>query len=238
MEIIPAIDIRGGRCVRLYQGDYKQETVYSDDPLSIALSWQELGARRIHVVDLDGAASRNKVNLEIISNISSHLDIPIQVGGGIRDMSSADLMLKNGVGRVILGTIAVEYPTLVKEMCDYFGSEAIVVGVDTRGDMVSIRGWKKSTLVKSSDLVEQMYAIGVRRFVCTDITRDGTLMEPNFERISHFISLSDASILASGGISSLEDVQKLSDMGLEGAIIGKALYTGNISLEEAISVAN
>ena len=236
MDIIPAIDIKDGKCVRLYQGDYDRETIFSTDPVSVAVDWQEMGAERIHIVDLDGAASGNQRNFQVIKMMISCLAIPVQVGGGIRSESNVVTMMDIGVDRVILGTMAVENKEIVQSIVDRFGVESVIVGIDVRDDLVSIKGWKKSTFVSSSDLMDEMYRIGVRRFVYTDISRDGTLMEPNFQSIEQIVSRSDANIIASGGVSSLGHIKQLAGLGVEGVIIGKALYTGDINLNEAISI--
>lgn len=236
MDIIPAIDIKDGKCVRLYQGDYDKETIFSTDPVSVAVDWQEMGAERIHIVDLDGAASGNQRNFQVIKMMISCLAIPVQVGGGIRTESNVVTMMDIGVDRVILGTMAVENKEIVQSIVDRFGVESVIVGIDVRDDLVSIKGWKKSTFVSSSDLMDEMYRIGVRRFVYTDISRDGTLMEPNFQSIEQIVSRSDANIIASGGVSSLGHIKQLAGLGVEGVIIGKALYTGDINLNEAISI--
>ena len=235
MEIIPSIDLRGGRCVRLYQGDYDKETVYSDDPLAVALLWQAVGAPRIHIVDLDGAASGVQANLDVLIRLGSSVDVPLQVGGGIRDMASAATILDIGVQRIVLGTSAVENPSLVEQACRRFGSEAVVVGVDARDGVVATRGWRESSSITALDLIHRMTALDVRRFIYTDISRDGTLSEPNFQAIEGLIEECDAELVASGGVSSIEHLERLASLGVEGAIIGKALYTGDIDLRDALS---
>ena len=235
MEVIPSIDLRGGRCVRLYQGDYDKETVYSDDPLAVACQWQEMGASRIHIVDLDGAASGTQANLEILRQLGNSIDVPLQVGGGIRDMGSVENILDMGVKRIVLGTSAVENPSLVEQACSRFGAEAIVVGVDARDGMVAIRGWRESSSIAVLDLMHRMTALGVGRFIYTDISRDGTLSEPNFQSLEELIEKCDATLVASGGISSIDHLKRLASLGVEGAIMGTALYTRDIDLREAIA---
>jgi phosphoribosylformimino-5-aminoimidazole carboxamide ribotide isomerase len=235
MEVIPSIDLRGGRCVRLYQGDYDKETVYSDDPLEVALRWQEMGAPRIHIVDLDGAASGIQANMEVLKRLAYSMDVPLQMGGGIRDMSSAESILDMGVQRIVLGTSAVENPSLVEQACRRFGAEAVIVGVDARDGVVAIRGWRESSSITALDLIHRMTALGVGRFIYTDISRDGTLTGPNFQAIEGVIKDCDAALVASGGISFIEHLKRLASLGVEGAIIGKALYTGDIDLREAIA---
>ena len=237
MEVIPAIDLRDGRCVRLYQGDYDRETVFSDDPTSVALRWQDMGAPRLHVVDLDGAATGVPANLEALRRICEAVSVPIQTGGGIRSLESAERVLDMGVQRFVLGTIAVEDPALVEQACRRFGAEAVVVGVDARDGMAATWGWREATDVSALDLIRKMVALGVRRFVYTDISRDGTLTSPNFGAIEEIAAGCDASLVVSGGVSSAEHVERLASLGVEGVIIGRALYTGDVNLEEAISRA-
>jgi phosphoribosylformimino-5-aminoimidazole carboxamide ribotide isomerase len=232
MEIIPAIDLRNGKCVRLYQGDYGKETVFSDDPVSVALRWQSEGARRLHIVDLDGAVQGKLVNLETIEDILAVIDIPIQVGGGIRTMETVEQLFAASVDRAILGTVAVEKPDLVKEACQRF-SDRIIISIDAKDRMVATRGWLQESTVTASELAGKMIELGVRRFIYTDISRDGTLTSPNFEAIADFLSQVRAPIIAAGGISSVHHLTRLAEMGIEGAIIGKAIYTGDVKLNEA-----
>lgn len=235
MDIIPAIDVLGGRCVRLYQGDYDKETVYSDDPAGVALYWEQEGASMIHIVDLDGAASGKRLNLAVIEQIAKDINIPIQVGGGIRDLTSVEELLDIGVGRIIMGTSAIEQPDLVKQACLFFGAQAVVIGVDARDGMVALRGWREVSSVNVLELVDHMSALGVNRIIYTDIYKDGTLTEPNFDAIEELVNGSGLSVIASGGISSVDHLKRLRDLGAEGAIIGMALYTGAINLKEAIA---
>ena len=237
MEVIPAIDLRLGLCVRLFQGDYQQETVFSDEPVSVALAWQEQGAPRLHLVDLDGAAGGVPVNLEVITSIIHNPTIPVQIGGGIRDLSTAESLLSAGADRVVIGTAAVENPSLVEDLCQKHGSQRVVIAVDAKDGLVAIKGWLESTEVKAQDLVEQMALLGVRRILYTDISRDGTLTEPNFEANADLVRTTDMAVLASGGIATLDHVRRLADTGAEGAILGRALYTEAFSLREAIAVA-
>lgn len=237
MEVIPAIDLRLGLCVRLFQGDYQQETVFSDEPVSVALAWQEQGAPRLHLVDLDGAAGGVPVNLEVITSIIHNLTIPVQIGGGIRDLATAESLLSAGADRVVIGTAAVENPSLVEDLCQKHGSQRVVIAVDAKDGLVAIKGWLESTEVKAQDLVEQMALLGVRRILYTDISRDGTLTEPNFEANADLVRTTDMAVLASGGIATLDHVRRLVDTGAEGAILGRALYTAAFSLREAIAVA-
>ncbi|MEA1958365.1 MAG: 1-(5-phosphoribosyl)-5-[(5-phosphoribosylamino)methylideneamino]imidazole-4-carboxamide isomerase [Chloroflexota bacterium] len=233
MEIIPAIDLRGGKCVRLYQGDYSRETIFSEDPVSVAKHWQSLGAKRIHVVDLDGAAQGEVCHTSTISDIAGAVNVPVQMGGGIRTLDTIESVMGIGVERVILGTAAIENQSLIEQACERFGN-GIIAGVDARNGYVATRGWVSSSEVTATDLVERMKSIGVQRFVYTDISRDGTLTEPNFDAISELISKTGVTVIAAGGISSVEHLQKLSKTGVEGAIVGRALYTGHIDLKRAL----
>ena len=234
MEIIPAIDLKDGRCVRLFQGDFNQETVFSDDPLAMAQSWQDQGSQRLHVVDLDGAIRGKPVHLEIISSIVETLDIPVQVGGGIRDLSSAEAWIEIGVARVVIGTAAVRNPDMVQEVCRILGSEKIVVSVDAKDGLVALQGWQESSSVTVLDLASQMAKLGVVRLLYTDIARDGALTGPDLVTNARLTSETDLAIQASGGVSSLEDLRRLLRTGVEGVIIGRALYTGAVSLPNAL----
>jgi len=234
VEIIPAIDLRKGKCVRLYQGDYGRETVFSEDPIGIARLWQSLGAPRLHLVDLDGAARGELCHLSLIGEISEAVKIPLQVGGGIRQLETIEQLLEAGVGRVILGTTAVENPSLVEKACHRFG-EAIIVGIDARDGYVATQGWQKKTNLTVSQLTHQMVEIGVRRFIYTDILRDGTLTQPNFEAIAELVSQINLPIIASGGVTSINHLERLLRLGVEGAIVGRALYAGDIKLDEALA---
>jgi len=229
--------LRAGKCVRLYQGDYKQETVFSDDPLDVALKWQSMSAPRLHIVDLDGAASGEIINLEIIRNIAGAILIPVQLGGGIRRIDTIEALLKIGVDRVVLSTAAVENPRLITHACRRF-RDSIIVSIDARQGLVATRGWTKETGLTAVELAKSMVKIGVTRFIYTDIERDGTLTEPNFSAIASLINEIDLPILAAGGISTLNHLKMLQKLGAEGAIIGKALYTGDIKLKQAIEEIN
>jgi len=235
MEIIPAIDIRGGKCVRLYQGDYNQETIFSEHPVAVALDWRAQGARRLHLVDLDGAASGEVYNVAVIEAIVKQVSLPVQLGGGVRDEATVGRLLDIGVGRVIVGTVAVEQPELVERLCRRFG-EAIVVGIDARDGHIATHGWQVGTKVTALELGQRMADVGVRRLIYTDIKRDGTLSEPNFEGVAEMIDGVSVAVIAAGGISSLTHLRKLEELGVEGAIVGKALYTGDINLREALAI--
>lgn len=237
MEIIPAIDLRGGKCVRLYQGDYNQETIFSEDPVDTARHWRSLGARRLHIVDLDGAAKGEVCHFDAISSIVAAVNIPVEVGGGIRTLESIKVLLGAGVERVILGTAAIENRDTVKEACRRFG-ERIIAGVDARDGFVATRGWLESSKVKAVDLIKDMQSIGVGRVIYTDISRDGTLTEPNFGAIKELLANVDVKIIAAGGISSIGHLKKLAAIGVDGAIVGRAIYTGHIDLKKALEIIN
>ncbi len=233
MEVIPALDLRQGRCVRLYQGDYDKETVFSDDPVAIALKWREAGAKRLHIVDLDGASEGRLCNEDIIEEILRASALYLQVGGGIRNMETVEHLFKLGVERVILGTAAIENPTLVAQACQRF--EGVIVSIDAQDGYVKTHGWRKDTGFTAIELLDTMTSLGVSRFIYTDISRDGTLTEPNFAAIAELLAHTKLPIIAAGGISSLGHLKRLAQIGVEGAIIGQALYTGDIDLREAIS---
>ncbi len=234
IEIIPAVDIRDGRCVRLYQGDYAIETVFSDDPLDQALKWQSLGAPRLHIVDLDGAATGEIKNLDIIRNIAAGLLIPTQLGGGIRDIDTIGEVLKAGVDRIILSTAAVENPELVREACRLY-RESVIVSLDARDGNIAIHGWRTGTEINALEFARSMIKLGVRRFIYTDINRDGTLTEPDFSAITELMEAVRVPVVAAGGVSSLNHLKVLQKLGVEGAIVGKAVYTGDIDLRKALA---
>ena len=238
MEVIPAIDIRSGRCVRLYQGDYEKETVYADDPVAVASRWRDGGAGRLHVVDLDGAATGEPVNLDAIRAIAATVGIPVQVGGGIRSLETARRLLSAGIERVVLGTAAVRDPGTVRTIVADLGTDRVVLAVDALDGRVAVQGWTEGTSMEAIDLVRNMQAVGVGRFLYTDISRDGTLTEPNFAAIEDLAGHTRLPIQASGGISTTEHVARLAAIGVEGAIVGRALYTADIDLRAAIDAAN
>jgi len=234
MEIIPAIDIRGGRCVRLYQGDYQQEIVFNDDPVAAALAWCSQGARWLHIVDLDGAATGRAKNMDVVRQIIGKTGLSIELGGGIRRENVAEDLLREGVSRIVLGTAAIEDRELVTRLCHRFG-EAVAVGLDAWGGKIAIRGWQKSTIVEVLQLSREMVAAGTRRFIYTDIERDGTLTGPNFDMMKRLIAETSVPVIVAGGISRPDNLRTICELGAEGAIIGKALYTGDINLREAIA---
>jgi len=218
----------------LYQGDYNKETIFSDDPVEVALRWQSVGAPRLHIVDLDGAARGELCNLDIINEIASAVLVPTQLGGGIRQLETIEQLLKAGIERAILGTAAVEDHKLIEEACHKF-SESIIVSIDVREGQIAIHGWHQQTGLKTVEFTKSMIQLGVRRFIYTDISRDGTLTEPNFASIAELIDTVRLPVIASGGISSLNHLRVLKKLGAEGAIVGKALYTGDINLKQALA---
>jgi len=235
MEIIPAVDIRGGRCVRLYQGDFQRETVFGDDPVAVALSWQEAGATRLHVVDLDGAREGRPVNARVIGHLIEALLIPVEVGGGLRDRRSIDLYLEAGANRVVLGTAAVKDPALLAEAIAEHG-QRIVVGVDARVGMVAVEGWQEETPLAAAELMSELAAKGVPRFIYTDALRDGTLQGPDFAAVEAVLARVGVPVIYAGGVSNIADLVRLASLPLEGAIIGQALYTGAVDFQQALKV--
>lgn len=236
MDIIPAIDLKEGKCVRLYQGDFARTTVYGDDPVEVAQRWEAQGAGRIHVVDLDGAKAGHPVNTDTVSRIVQGVDVPVQLGGGLRNDNDIASVVALGVAYVILGTAAVRDVSLVTRMVARFG-ERIIVGVDARDGRVATAGWTELAEVESTDLVEQMARLGVGCFIYTDIARDGTLTEPNYAAVSALVQPGGPAIIASGGVSHIEHIQRLRPTGVSGVIIGRALYTGDIELPAALAAA-
>ena len=234
MEVIPTIDLRGGLVVRLYQGDFQRETVFSEDPVSVAEEWQAAGAPRIHIVDLDGARSGASVNLGVVGRIAAQVSVPLQMGGGIRTLDTARKVVGTGVERIVLGTAAVRDPKLVSQVCQTLGREAVVVGVDARDGRVAIQGWLESASITAKELMREMVALGVGRFIYTDIARDGTLQGPNLQAIEVLVKELAVPIVASGGIASMEDLECVAQIGVEGVIVGSALYRGAVDLRQAV----
>ncbi|MFH1031388.1 MAG: 1-(5-phosphoribosyl)-5-[(5-phosphoribosylamino)methylideneamino]imidazole-4-carboxamide isomerase [Chloroflexota bacterium] len=234
---MPAVDIKDGKCVRLYQGKYNRETIFSNDPVEVALRWQSMGVPRLHVIDLNGAAQGEPVNLDIIKEMASAILIPIQVGGGIREIGTVEQMLRMGVERVILGTVAVENPDMVKELCRNF-SEAVIISLDSKEGNIAIHGWLQDTELKVIDWAKSLAELGVKRFIYTDISRDGTLTEPNFTAIAELLDEIRLPVLAAGGITSITHLKILKQLGAEGAIVGRAIYSGDINLKKALAAIN
>ena len=237
--IYPAIDIRGGKCVRLIQGDYAQETVYHDQPEEAAAAWEDGGAEWIHLVDLDGAKEGRPVNAELIGRIAKRVKVPVQVGGGLRTEADVELLLGLGVSRVILGTAAIEDRAFVEKVLERYGKQ-VAIGIDARNGFVATRGWLETSEVKAELLACELAAKGAETFIFTDISRDGMMKGPNVEAIVALAKASGKQVIASGGVSTLADLEALSahaQDGVSGAIVGKALYTGAIDLREAVKLS-
>ena len=232
MQILPAIDLRGGKCVNLVQGIATQETVFSDTPMEMAWQWQAEGAEYLHLVDLDGAFQGESANLHIVSEIVSELDIPVQLGGGIRSMEQLETVLALGVDRAILGTVALKQPDLVKQACAKYGAR-IAVGIDARDGMVATDGWLEVSQKSAVEFAQQM--VDVQTLIYTDIKSDGMLKGPNVDATAAIIDVVPANVIASGGVTWLADVTALKQIGASGAIIGRALYTGDLTLRDAIA---
>ena len=235
MRLYPAIDIINGKCVRLVQGDYHRKTTFAEDPLKIAEQWQAAGCEWIHVVDLDGARSGDMPNFELITSMAKSVDIPIEVGGGIRDMEAVSRYLEAGVRRVIIGTAALRAPDFVKDAVREYGSR-IAVGIDAKDGMAAVSGWEEVSRISALSLAKAMEQIGVSTLIYTDIATDGMLKGPNFAAMKEMAEYVSVDVIASGGVSTLEDLKKLSAVGVGGAIVGKALYTGHIDATEAAAL--
>jgi phosphoribosylformimino-5-aminoimidazole carboxamide ribotide isomerase len=236
MNVIPAIDLLGGRCVRLYQGDYNQAQTFNDDPVAVALAWVNQGATRLHLVDLDGAKTGQPTNHQVIADIVRAVNIPVQVGGGLRSEETVAALLELGVNSAILGTVAVENPQLVGELCQTFPQQ-IIVGIDARDGKVATRGWLETSEVLATELADRMAKLGAAAIIYTDIHRDGTLQGPNKDALRELAAEVAIPVIASGGVSSIRDLLgllALEPLGVTGVIVGKAIYTGDVNLKEAI----
>ncbi len=241
MMLYPAIDLKDGCCVRLIEGRADQKTVYSSDPQLIAQGFEAAGARFLHIVDLDGAFGGTPKNRQAIKAIAAAVQIPIQVGGGLRSEEDVEYTLNLGAARVIIGTKAVHSPGFVQRLLQRFGAERIVLGVDARDGKVAVQGWVEVSDLEAVEFGQRMYELGIRTAVYTDISRDGRLQGPNLKAISTMLQQTGLNIIASGGVSSLEDIRALkalSNSGLSGAIVGKALYDGKLDLIQALAAAN
>jgi phosphoribosylformimino-5-aminoimidazole carboxamide ribotide isomerase len=236
MDVIPAIDLLSGQCVRLHQGDYDLVTSFSDDPVAQALDWQTQGARRLHLVDLDGARSGDALNAAVVRRITEELAIPVQLGGGVRTAEQAEAWLACGLDRVILGTTALEQPQLVRELA-HRHPDRIVVGIDARDGRVATRGWLEESTVQATALAASFEGSGVAAIISTDIATDGTLAGPNLEALRAMAGASTIPLIASGGVGCLDDLLALltlEPLGVSGVIVGRALYDGRVSLAEAL----
>ena len=237
MILFPAIDIRNGRCVRLTEGKFECETVFAEDPAEMAVRWADAGAEYLHVVDLDGALAGQSSNTEVIKRILAKVKMPVQVGGGIRTLANIENMLALGVTRVILGSVAVRDPELVREACQKFPGQ-VVVGIDAKNGEVAVEGWGIGGGIGAIELAKKMAAVGVEHIIFTDISRDGMLSGVNVETTAELAKASGVKVIASGGVSSLADLKALQVHeadGIEGCIIGKAIYTGALDLKEALA---
>ena len=239
MEIIPAIDLRGGAVVRLLQGNYDRQTTFGDDPVGVARGFEDDGAPRIHVVDLDGAREGRRTQTAEVRAVAAAVGIPVELGGGLRSAEDIAEALADGVDRVVLGTAAVEEPALIAQALAAHGAERVIVGIDAREGIVSVSGWTESGAVPAPDLLNRMADMGVRRFIYTDITRDGTLTSPNFAAVADMVERADAAggarVIASGGIAEIGHLRTLANIGAEGAIIGAAIYLGALDLPAAVA---
>ncbi|MEV5109162.1 1-(5-phosphoribosyl)-5-[(5-phosphoribosylamino)methylideneamino]imidazole-4-carboxamide isomerase [Bacillus sp. LBA3-1-1.1] len=235
MEIFPAIDLKEGRCVRLYQGEFSKETVMNEDPVAQALIFEKFGAKILHIVDLDGAIAGESVNLPVIERICRAVRIPVQVGGGVRSLAAVEKLLLVGVEKVILGTAALYDKAFLEEAVRLY-KEKIIVGIDAKNGFVATRGWLDMSEISYIDLAKQMENVGVQTIVFTDISKDGTLAGPNFEQLELLQKSVGIRLIASGGVASIQDVKKINDMNIYGVIIGKALYEKTIDLEEVLEV--
>ncbi|HDR4570576.1 1-(5-phosphoribosyl)-5-[(5-phosphoribosylamino)methylideneamino]imidazole-4-carboxamide isomerase [Bacillus cytotoxicus] len=235
MEILPAIDLKEGRCVRLYQGEFNKETVVNEHPVAQAMIFEKMGANRLHIVDLDGAVLGKSANLSTIEDICKAVRISVQAGGGIRSLSAVEMLLSIGVEKVILGTAALHNRSFLEEVIRLYG-EKIIVGIDAKNGYVATRGWLDMSEISYIELAKQMEAVGVQTIIFTDISKDGTLMGPNFAQLQLLQEEVSLRIIASGGISSLQDVEQLQAMNMYGMIIGKALYEKTMDLQEVLRV--
>jgi len=236
MLVIPAIDIKNSKCVRLTQGNFESEKVYSEDPVAVAIKWQKQGAKMLHVVDLDGAKNGALANFEIIKKIVKAINIPIQVGGGIRNKKAVKTLLAIGVSRVILGTVALEDENELKNILADFAFQ-IAIALDTKNGKLMKRGWLEDSDKSSVVTALKLEDLGAQRFIYTDVVRDGMLTEPNYKEIANLSKNVLVPIIASGGISNISNIKQLKSIGIEGVIIGKALYEGTVNLKEAINVS-
>ena len=234
MDIIPAIDIKDGKCVRLFQGNYSKEKVFGNNLLEIASKWIDLGAKRLHIVDLDGAKHGSQKNISIIKKLVEFSDIPLQIGGGVRKFSDAKYLFELGVDKIIFGPSAVKNPNEIVSTIEKFGSEFVIVGIDAKNGMVQTNGWLFESELKSNILFNNMINLGVEQFIYTDVTRDGTLSEPNYQQIIEILENFKVKLTVAGGVANINQLVKLKNIGVDSAISGMALYEGKINLKEAI----
>ncbi|AIF42316.1 1-(5-phosphoribosyl)-5-[(5-phosphoribosylamino)methylideneamino]imidazole-4-carboxamide isomerase [Virgibacillus sp. SK37] len=233
MILFPAIDLKDGKCVRLTQGDYNKEKIYSDSPVSIAEQWQQAGGEFIHIVDLDGAKTGESINKPVIEEIAKTIAVPIQVGGGIRSLSTIETYINAGVQRVIIGTAAIHDKGFLREAVTQYGNR-VAVSIDARNGYAATNGWTETSKVQAVDLIKELEEIGIQTIIYTDILKDGMLQGPNFDELEAINKVTSTNIIASGGVTTKEDINRLKDLQLYGAIIGKALYDGSLSLEDLV----
>ncbi len=236
MQIYPAVDIKDGKCVRLTQGNFDAVTVYEENPVKAAQNWLAQGASYLHIVDLDGAKQGNSQNEEIIAEIAKLSNIPVQTGGGVRSFEDIERKLSKGVARVILGTVAVHQPELVKQAVQKFGSDKIVVGIDAKNGNVAVAGWEEISNISALELCLQMKEYGIKTIIYTDIAKDGMMSGVNIDSTKELVEKTGLDIIASGGISSMQDLKKVQEIGVQGVIVGKALYQATLQLNEIVSV--
>ncbi len=236
MQIYPAVDIKNGKCVRLKQGNFDAVTVYEQNPVKAAQNWIAQGASYLHIVDLDGAKQGNSQNEAIIAEIVKLSDVPVQTGGGVRSLEDVERKLSKGVARVILGTVAVRQPELVRQAVQKFGADKIVVGIDAKNGKVAVAGWEEVSHLSALELCLQMKTYGIKTIIYTDIAKDGMMSGVNIDATKELIEKTGLDIIASGGISNKQDLEKVQDIGAQGVIVGKALYQGTLQLKEITSV--
>ena len=234
MDIIPAIDIKDGKCVRLFQGNYSKEKVFGVVLIEIASKWIDMGAKRLHIVDLDGAKDGSQKNISILKKLIKFSNIPIQIGGGIRKFSDAKYLFELGVDKIIFGTSAVKNPDEIKSTIEKYSSKFVIVGIDAKNGMVQTNGWLIESQISSNILFKNMIDIGIEQFIYTDVTRDGTLSEPNYEQIIEILDNFKVKLTVAGGVATIDHLMKLKSIGAHSAISGMALYEGKINLREAI----
>lgn len=237
MIVFPAVDLRDGKCVRLVQGRKEDMTVYSNDPVGMAIYWADQGARWLHVVDLDGAFEGRPRNLDKVQAIAQAVDVKIQFGGGMRTLDDVERAMEAGAHRVVIGTRAVEDPEFLLYLLNELGPERIILGLDAIDGMIAVEGWEKKSDIAAVEFAQTAARLGATTAIYTDVARDGLLQGPNFEGIKHMVAESGLSIIASGGIASLDDIKRLHNMGVAGAITGKAIYEGRLELKEALVLA-
>lgn len=236
MNIYPAIDIKNGKCVRLTQGDFSQEKIYDDDPVKVALEWKRKGTRWLHIIDLDGAKMGKVINDKIIKEIKNKTKLFIQVGGGVRSLKDANSLISIGIDRLIIGTVAFNNPKLLKELLKKFPGK-IIVSVDAKNGQVKTQAWLKDAKIDAASAILNLEKVGVEAFIYTDILKDGMMLEPNYQVIKKLISQINSPLIIAGGISSIDQVKKLKNLGVDGVILGKSLYEKLINLEDALNVS-